>query len=33
MAMHRRGMIAVEDVTVWNNYSAVSVRFAICPGA
>lgn len=30
MAMHARGMIVVEDVTVWNNYDAVSIRFAIC---
>ena len=30
MAMHARGMIVVEDVTVWNSYDAVSVRFAIC---
>jgi len=31
MAMHARGMILVEDVTVWNSYDAVSIRFAICP--
>lgn len=30
MAMHARGMIVVEDVTVWNSYDAVSIRFAIC---
>jgi len=30
MAMYDRGMIVVDDVTVWNNYDAFSIRFAIC---